>query len=292
MHLTALSPHIGAEARCGDVAGLDAAGIGALRAAMRDHQVLLIRGQTLAEDGLIAFGRRLGELDFAPLAYTGNQVERAHPEIIVISNVKEGGVPIGVLGDGEVVWHSDNSYRETPLSYSLLYSVSVPDTGGETGFTSMYRAYETLPADLKARIQDLEIKHDMTYNSAGQLRRGFEPVTDPVKAPGPRHPILRTHPETGRTALYLGRRPNAYVWGLPVAESEALLNALWAHATQEQYAWYHRWRAGDVLIWDNRCVMHRRTPFDPEARRIMHRLQYKGERPQYAGRTAAVAEGA
>ena len=277
--LTPLSSELGAELRLGDLRTLDDSGVEAIKAAMRDHLVVLIRGQLLADPELIAFGRRLGELDVAPLAYTGNQAERSHPEIIVISNVKQGGVPIGVLGDGEVVWHSDNSYRETPLSWSLLYALELPQDGGETGFTNMYRAYETLPEPLKEKIARLEIKHDLTYNSAGELRRGFAPVTDPVTAPGPRHPMVRTHPETGRKALYLGRRPNAYVCGLPLDESEALLDMLWSHATREDRAWYHRWRSGDLLLWDNRCVMHRRTPFDPAARRVLHRLQFKGERP-------------
>jgi taurine dioxygenase len=281
-----LSPTVGAEVRCGPLPSIGREDTERLLAALRDHLVVLIRRQSLSDPELIAFGRRLGELDFAPLAYTGNQSERRHPEVIIISNVKEGGVPIGVLGDGEVVWHSDNSYRETPLSYSLLYSVVLPESGGETGFTNMYRAYETLPAALKERIEGLEIKHDMTYNSAGELRRGFTHVSDPVAAPGPRHPIVRTHPETGRRALYLGRRPNAYVCGLAVADSEALLDALWSHATQQAHAWYHRWQVGDVLIWDNRCVMHRRNPFDPSARRILRRLQFKGERPIAAERVS------
>ena len=276
-----LSPTLGAEVRCGNLADLDAEAIAAIRAGMKDHLVLLFRKQQLSDPALIAFGKKLGELDVAPLAYTANQSDRDYPEIIVISNVKQQGVPIGVLGHGEVVWHSDNSYRETPLSHSLLYAVELPPTGGETGFCNMYLAYETLPEDLKSRVHTLQIKHDMTYNSAGELRRGFAPVTDPVSAPGPAHPAVRTHPESGRHALYLGRRPNAYICGLPVEESESLLNRLWAHATQEHLAWYHQWQLGDLLIWDNRCVMHRRTPFDASARRVLHRLQFKGERPYF-----------
>ena len=143
----------------------------------------------------------------------------------------------------------------------------------------MYLALETLPADLRARGAGLKIKHDMTYNSAGDLREGFQPVTDVRAAPGPHHPIIRTHGETGYNALYLGRRPNAYVDGLPVAESEQLLDALWAHATQPQFTWHHQWRVGDIVIWDNRCVMHYRAPFDGGARRVMHRIQGKGDKP-------------
>jgi taurine dioxygenase len=287
LDLVPLSPVLGAEVRCGNLAELAAPAFDQLRQALNDHLLLLFRGPRLTDDELLAFGQRLGALDTAPLAFTANQQERQHPEIIVISNVKEGGVPIGVLGDAEVVWHSDNSYRETPLSYSLLHALELPPAGGETEFANMYLAWETLPADMQARIRTLTIKHDLTYNSAGQLRKGYAPVTDPVMAPGPHHPVVRTHPDTGFNTLYLGRRPNAYVCGLPVEESEALLNQLWAHATQPRFTWSHTWREGDMLIWDNRCLMHHRNPFDPGTRRVMHRLQFKGTRPYFDPRAAA-----
>ena len=202
---------LGAEVRCGDVRKLDDAAVAAIRQAWLDHLVIVIRGQQLSDPEQIAFGKRFGELDLAPLAKTGKEKARSHDEVIVISNVLENGVPIGVLRDAEVVWHSDNSYRDAPLSFSALYALEIPPTGGNTGFANMYRALETLPADLRKRIDGLSIKHDMTYNSAGDLREGFKPVTDVRDAPGPLHPIVRTHPETGYNALYLGRRPNAYI---------------------------------------------------------------------------------
>ena len=266
---------LGAEVRCGDARALDEAAYAGIRRAVLDHLVIVIRGQTLADPELITFGA----LDFAPLARTGNEKARPHPEIIVVSNVLENGVPIGVLRDAEVVWHSDNSYRDKPLSYSALYALEVPPTGGNTGFANMYRALETLPADLKARIAGRTLKHDMTYNSAGDLREGFQHVADVRDAPGPLHPIGRTHPDTGCDALYVGRRPTAYIDGLSVEESEALLEALWAHATRPEYTWHHVWRPGDILMWDNRCVMHRRDPFDGGYNRIMHRVQCAGEKP-------------
>ncbi len=270
---------LGAEVRCGDIRALDDAGIAAVRKAWLDNLVIVIRGQTLSDPELMAFGRRLGELDSAPLAKTGKEKARAHPEVIVVSNVMEDGKPIGVLRDAEVVWHSDNSYRDVPLSFSALYALEIPPSGGDTGFANMYRALVTLPADLRERIATLKLKHDMTYNSAGDLREGFNHVTDVRDAPGPLHPIVRTHAETGYNALYLGRRPNAYIDGLPVTESEKLLDALWAHATQPQLTWHHQWRVGDLLVWDNRCVMHYRAPFDGGARRVMHRIQGKGDKP-------------
>jgi taurine dioxygenase len=143
----------------------------------------------------------------------------------------------------------------------------------------MYLALETLDAGVKGRLEGLTLKHDMTYNSAGDLREGFRPVSDVRKSPGPSHPVVRTHAETGYDALYLGRRPNAYINGLAVDESEALLEKLWSHATRLEHTWRHAWQAGDILIWDNRCVMHHREPFDAGARRVMHRIQCAGEKP-------------
>ena len=273
------APALGAEVDCGDLRALDAAAFAAVYRALLDNLVIRIRGQTLTDPELIAFGKRLGELDFAPLAKTGKERARPHPEIIVVSNVMENGEAIGVLRDAEVVWHSDNSYRDRPLSYSALYALEVPPAGGNTGFANMYLALQTLDPALRRRIGGRTLKHDMTYNSAGDLREGFKPVSDVRDAPGPSHPIIRTHPETGCNALYLGRRPNAYINGLSVAESEELLDALWAHATQEKFTWHHQWQVGDLLIWDNRCVMHHRDPFDGGYRRVMHRIQCAGDVP-------------
>jgi taurine dioxygenase len=272
---------LGAEVRCGDVRTLGEAEFAAIHKAALDHLVILIRGQALTDPELIEFGRRFGALDCAPFAKTGKEKARKHPEIVVVSNVMEDGQAIGVLRDAEVVWHSDNSYREQPLSFSALYSLEVPPSGGNTGFANMYHALETLDPTLRQRIEGRTLKHDMTYNSAGDLREGFKPVADVRDAPGPSHPIVRTHPDTGYDALYLGRRPNAYINGLSIEDSEALLDALWAHATRPECTWHHVWRAGDILMWDNRCVMHRRDPFDAGARRIMHRVQCAGDMPQH-----------
>jgi taurine dioxygenase len=271
--------YLGAEVRCGDVRRLDTASVAAVKRALADHLVIVIRGQQLSDPELIEFGGHFGALDCAPLAKTGKEKARSHPEIVVVSNVLENGQAIGVLRDAEVVWHSDNSYRENPLSYSALYSLEIPPAGGNTGFANMYYALETLAPELRARIEGRTLKHDMTYNSAGDLREGFQPVSDVRDAPGPHHPIVRTHADTGYDALYLGRRPNAYIDGLSVDESESLLEALWAHATRAEYTWHHVWRAGDILMWDNRCVMHRRDPFDGGYNRVMHRVQCAGEKP-------------
>jgi len=169
------------------------------------------------------------------------------------------------------------SYLEDPPKASMLYALEIPPSGGNTGFASMYRAYETLPPALRQRIAGMRVKHDGTYNSGGYVRQGVTATDDPVSAPGTFHPLVCTHPDSARRGLYLGRRRNAYIEGLPLAESEALLDEIWAYATRDELTWYNTWRVGDLVLWDNRCTMHRRDPFDPDARRIMHRTQIKGE---------------
>ena len=240
-----------------------------------DHLVLRFRGQQLSVDDLVSFSRRFGDLDWAPVQETGRRFVDGHPEIYVVSNVIENGVPIGSLGAGEAVWHTDMSYLENPPKASMLYALEVPAAGGDTHFCNMYRAYDSLPDALKQRASGLALKHDATYNSGGYVRQGLAATDDPVSSEGVYHPLVRTHPETGRRVLYLGRRRNAYLCGLPLAESEALLDELWSHATREEITWKAEWQPGDVVLWDNRCSMHRRDSFDPSSRRILYRTQIK-----------------
>jgi taurine dioxygenase len=245
-----------------------------------DHLVVRFRGQQLSDDDLIAFSRRFGELDWAPIQETGRRFVEGHPEIYVVSNVIENGQPIGSLGAGEAVWHTDMSYLEEPPKASMLYALEVPPTGGDTYFCNMYRAYESLPNALRQRIAGLSLKHDATYNSGGYVRQGLSAIDDPEHSPGVYHPLAPAHPETGRRVLYLGRRRNAYIGGMSLAESEALLDELWSYATAEAICWRNEWHVGDVVLWDNRCTMHRRDPFDASTRRILHRTQIKGgQRP-------------
>lgn len=273
---------VGAEVRGLDLRRLDAAGFAALRAAWVRHAVLLLRGQHLTDADLIAFSRRFGDLDLAPVQESGRRVVAGHPEIYVVSNVMVDGEPIGSLGAGEAVWHTDMSYLPAPPMASLLYALEVPETGGDTWFCSMYAALERLPPDLRRRVAGLRVKHDGTYNSGGYVRQGVTPTDDPRAAPGALHPLICRHPESGREMLYLGRRRNAWLEGLELAESEALLDQLWAAVAAPEIAWRHRWRVGDLVLWDNRCTMHRRDAFDPASRRVMHRTQVKGTAPPAA----------
>jgi taurine dioxygenase len=268
---------LGAEVRGVDLRDLDDAASGSLMQAWHQHSVVLVRGQSLTDQELIAFSRRFGDLDWAPIQETGRRFVEGLPEIYIVSNVKVKGEPIGSLGDGEAVWHTDMSYLDVPPKASMLYSLEVPPTGGNTSFCSMYAIYDALPASLKDRISGLQIKHDGTYNSGGYVRQGITPTDDPLSSPGAEHPLVCTHPDTGRRMLYLGRRRNAYLVGLELAESEALLDELWSFVDRPEFSWEHVWRVGDLVMWDNRCTMHRRDAFDPNARRIMHRTQVKGE---------------
>jgi taurine dioxygenase len=268
---------LGAEVRGIDLRRLEEAAFARVVQAWHDHSVVLVRDQRLNDQELIAFSHRLGDLDWAPIQETGRRFVEGLPEIYIVSNVKVNGEPIGSLGDGEAVWHTDMSYLDVPPKASMLYALEVPPTGGNTSFCSMYGVYEALPPPLKERIAGLKIKHDGTYNSGGFVRQGVTPTDDPLTSPGAIHPLVCRHPDTGRRMLYLGRRRNAYLVGLGLAESEALLNELWAFVDRSEFAWEHVWRVGDLVLWDNRCTMHRRDAFDPNSRRIMHRTQVKGE---------------
>lgn len=268
---------LGAEVITGDLRVLDDDGFARVVRAWHDHAVVLFHDQTLADQDLIAFSRRFGDLDIAPVQENGRRFVDGMPEIYIVSNVKMNGEAIGSLGDGEAVWHTDMSYLAMPPKASMLYALEVPPRGGNTSFCSMYAIYESLPAALKARIAGLTIKHDGTYNSGGYVRQGVTPTGDPRTSPGALHPLVCTHPETGRRLLYLGRRRNAYIAGLDLAESEVLLDELWSYVARPEMAWEHIWRVGDLVLWDNRCTMHRRDAFDPASRRVMHRTQIKGE---------------
>lgn len=284
------------EALAADIEGVDLsrslplATVEAIKKAWSDHLVLRFRGQKLDDDQLMRFSALFGDLDLAPVIAAArvkvpgedryvDSAEEGNRYVSVISNIIENGVAIGALGAYEAIWHTDMSYNEAPPIGSALYSLEVPPAGGDTGFANMYLAYDRLPADLRRRIEGRLCRHDSSRNSAGELRRGYSEMTDPRQAPGADHPIVRTHPVTGRKALFLGRRRNAYIEGLDLADSEALLDALWEHATRRELTWYQQWRVGDLILWDNRCVMHRRDEFDPMSRRLMHRTQIKGDRP-------------
>jgi taurine dioxygenase len=251
--------------------------VDAIKGAWQSRLVVVFHGQNLSDPQLLAFSKYFGELDPPGPNPYGEPFNKEFPEINVISNVVKNGKPIGNLGDGEAVWHADMTYIDVPPKAGILHALEVPPKGGNTYFADMFTACETLPAELKKAVEGKIAVHDASRNSAGLLRKGYKEVTDVRETVGARHPLVRADLQTGRKALFLGRRPSGYIIGLEVAESEALLDALWAHATQPQFAMCHEWRVGDLLMWNNLSVLHRRDSFDPNSRRVMHRTQIKGE---------------
>lgn len=282
---------LGAEIRGVDLAQLDDATFSALHDAWLAHILLVFRGQRLKAEDLVNLVRRFG----TPVTSSGlhqrsleertaNQVFKLPPEITVVTNVREQGKPVGILGDGEVVWHSDFSFKEKPTAARMLLAMEIPpsELGGHTYFLNCYAAYDTLPEEMKKRIAGMTIKQANIIDTAMKLRPGANLDDDPRSTPGPSHPIVSTHPETGANMLFLGRRHAAYVNGCSLEESEALLNKLWAHATQPRFIYEHRWAVGDVVVWDNRATLHKRDAFSSDSRRVLYAAQVEGHKPYEA----------
>ena len=258
---------------------LDDVSIAAITEAWNENLVLRFRNQHLSDADLIRFSSYFGELDPPGPNPYGVTFLPEFPEINVISNVKDDtGVPIGNLGDGEAVWHADMTYIDNPPEAGILYALEVPVGQGDTYFANMVAAYNDLPSDLRVAIEGKTLIHDAAHNSAGMLRKGYEEITDVKLTPGARHP-LAYEDQHGRVSLFLGRRPHAYIVGMEESDSDSLLDALWAHATRPKYSWHNEWQKGDLVMWQNRMVMHRRDAFDPSTRRVMHRTQLKGKSP-------------
>jgi taurine dioxygenase len=182
------------------------------------------------------------------------------------------------------VWHADFSFRERPTAARMLVAMEVParELGGKTFFMNCYAAYDALPAELKRRVSGMTIKQADIVDTSMNLRPGMSLDMDIRAVPGPSHPVISTHPETGHNLLFLGRRHGSYVNGCSLEESEALLDQLWAHATQPRFWYEHSWSQGDVVVWDNRAALHRREAFDASSRRVLYAAQVEGHRPYEA----------
>jgi taurine dioxygenase len=251
--------------------------------ALRGRLVIRLRGYMQDDVAFTRLAERFGELEGSPdYSRSRNVYVAESPKMTVVSNVTEDGKPVGDHGDGELNWHTDQGFVERPSGYTFLLAREVPPTGGNTSFANMYNAYERLSDEVKHKIARLKVKHQESHTAQGIPRPGYRDIntSDPRELPGPQHPLVRTHPESQRKALYLGRRFGAYIPGLPLAESEAMLDLLWASAARPEDVWTQEWKVGDLIVWDNRCTMHRRDAFVGQGRRRMHRLTTLGERPQ------------
>src|SRR6266851_4349363 len=255
---------------------VDPAQAAALRRALLDDLVLCIRGQSLAPVAYREAMRMFGPL--VPQTRTGS-LHDAVPEILILSSEDRDA-----LGDGQKLvvgahWHSDDSYKAVPCALTILYGVEVPPVGGDTQFTNMYAAYDGLAPALRRRIDGLKVVHKYDSSRKG-TRIAKLKSEDAAALPDVIHPLVRTHPETGRRALYMNPNRMEAIVGMARAESDALLDALTAHATQPQYQYRHRWRQGDILVWDNRCTMHKaNADYPQDARRVMQRLMVAGTPP-------------
>ena len=275
LKLVPICEGFGADVEGVDLAALTDSTFDAIYTAWLAVGVLRFKGQTLNKDSLQTFSQRFGPLEQIP---TGRMTEEQKARldnlyVTPISNIKVDGKPIGGLGDAEATWHSDMTYVEVPPPASVLLGVEIPQNGGDTYFADQRAALASLPDDLRQRIDGLSIKHNAAHDSVGNLRPGFEAFDDPREAPGAVHPIVRKHSETGDACLYLGRREWAYIPGLPLEDSEALLDELWSYAVPSDYVVEQNWTPGDVVIWDNRRCLHKRTSIDPSQRRLLLRCQ-------------------
>lgn len=274
-----LSDALGAEIRGLDLSKpLDDATFAAVHQAHLDYLVVVFRDQNLTPQQQIAFSGRFGPLDIHP---ADDAVLSDHPEILIVSTKQENGRYIG-LPDGGPKWHSDISYRENPSLGSMLYGIEIPEQGGKTGFANMYSAYETLPLPLKQAVEGKRGVFLAGRNNAKQAFRRTLSQTQKDRTPPVTHPIVRTHPETGRKSIFANEQHTIAIEGLPEDESDAILSELFEHCAQPAFIYRHKWRRGDLTFWDNRCALHIADLTrldDPAYIRHMHRTTVQGDVP-------------
>jgi taurine dioxygenase len=269
-----LTKHIGAEIRGLDLRQKpDDATVKAIYQAWLDHLVLIFPEQKLSQEDLIratGFFGMLGKISRPP-KYFPKGYSSVLPGIMMISNIRENGEPIGALPDGEMMFHHDMIHAEVPSKATLLYSIEIPSAGGNTLFASGYAAYETLDPAIRSRLEGKKALHHYNYGSTIRGdNRGVEAFAEQL------HPVFRTHEDTGKKAVYVNRLMTVKVLDVPEDESDRLLNAVYDHAEKPEFVYEHAWRVGDLLLWDNRCSSHARTDFPSTERRLMFRTTVDG----------------
>lgn len=250
-----------------------------VKQALRDHHVIVFRDQKITPEQQIAFSRRFGPLQIHVLAQF---LLPGHPEILVVSNVIEDGKPIG-LGDAGRYWHSDLSYKPVPSLGSLLHARELPPEGGNTLFANLHRAYDLLPDATKKRLEGARAQHDyQKRHDALRKETGVRPeLTEAQKAQvqGAVHPVVRTHPESGRKALFVSEGFSTRILDWDEADSDAMLSDLFARSVVPENIYRHVWRPHDMVFWDNRSVVHLATPVPAGMRRTMYRTTVEGDVP-------------
>ena len=270
-----MTKHIGAEIHGIDLREKpDDATVAAIYKAWLDHLVLVFPGQKLAQEDLIrvtGFFGQIGKLSRPP-KYFPKGYSSLLPGIMLISNIRENGEPIGALPDGEMMFHHDMIHHEVPSKATLLYSVEIPSTGGNTLFASGYAAYDSLDPAIRQKLEGSKAYHHYNYGSTIKGDgRGTVAFGEQV------HPVFRTHDDTGKKAVYVNRLMTVKVVDMPDDESDRLLNAVYDHAEKPEFVYEHVWRVGDLLLWDNRCSSHARTDFPSTERRLMLRTTVEGD---------------
>lgn len=275
-----LSPACGAE-----IVGLDLREtlpeqtIADIRAAWNEHVALVFRDQDLTEDDQLRFAARFGELGNrkkppAELASRTEGVLQTDQRVMLVSNMKVDGQPVGSFGDGDMWYHIDSGYSERPYNYTFLYAVELPSTGGNTLFSNMHAAYDALPADWKERLRGRKALHIHQYE-----RRKRVELTEDAIANSPHwfHPVFITHPESRRKALFVDRLMTQRIEGVSHEESEEILEFLYEHGEKRDFVYEHEWRLGDFVMWDNRSAIHARTWFPDNENRLLRRCTIEGE---------------
>jgi taurine dioxygenase len=279
MKVTPLSPACGAEISGIDLTRpLSAHQVAAIKEAWGKHLVLVFRGQQVSQDDQLRFASYFGDLGSrrkAPdaLRSRAEGVKQDHEKVLLVSNIKVDGKPIGAFGEGEFWFHIDGGYTPAPYRYTFLYALELPSRGGNTMFANMYKAYEAVPPALKAKLAGRKALHIHEYNRAKQADHSG----DISGLPHAFHPIFITHPDTGRKSLFVDRLMTTRIDGMETAESDAILGELYEIGERRELIFEHVWKLGDFLMWDNRCTIHARTDFPKEERRLLRRCAVEGE---------------
>ena len=276
-----LSDAIGAEIRGVDLSkALDAATVAAIEDAWHAHQIILFRNQDITNDQQRTFALKFGELGsrLRPGAKPPEQDEYG-PNVMLVSNIRKDGKPIGSLPDGEMMFHSDTPFFERPAKATILYAIEITSWGGHTLFSNSYTAAETLPEDVKRRLAGRKGIQVYEYGTTMKDKDKYDRENFPYYA----HPIFRKHPATGRSALYVSELMTEEIVRLPVKESDELLEFLFAHQRNPDFIYQHPWRPGDLIMWDNRCSVHARTDFPHDERRLLRRLTVEDDHPVLEG---------